>query len=69
MTIKNLLRKQIIISIDNKNKIKFMTLSSDHVVNLNRTLKNIKLDDIADYIHIEQNGIAIIRFLHLQTYK
>jgi len=69
MTIKDLLRKQIIVSIDNKNKIKFITSSSDHVVNLNRALKNIKLDDIADYVHIEQNSITIIRLLHLQTYK
>ena len=46
---KSLLRKQIIVSIDNNNKAKFITSSSKHITNLNRILKNIKLDVIADF--------------------
>lgn len=51
---KDLSRKQIILLIDNKNKIEFMASSSDHVVNLNRALKNIKSDIMADYVCMEQ---------------
>ena len=60
LTAKDLSRKQIIVSMDNENKIKFMTLSSDHVINLNKTLKNIKSDIIIDYICIKQNSITIV---------
>jgi len=54
MTTKDLSRKQIILPIGNKNKIKFMASSNNHVVNLNRALKNIKSDIMADYVCSEQ---------------
>ena len=54
MTTKDLSRKQIILPIGNKNKIKFMASSSNHVVNLNRAFKNIKSDIMADYFCMEQ---------------
>ena len=44
-----------------KNNInKFMALSSIHIANLNRSLKNIKSDVIIDYIQLELIGITIV---------
>ena len=60
MTTKGLSRKQIIILMDNDNKTKFMALSNDYIANLNKALKNIKLDVIADYAYMDQNGIIIV---------
>ena len=59
MTIKKPLHKQVIIpmSIDNANN--FVKESSIHVANINRLLKNIKLDVMADFIHIKNTGMAI----------
>ena len=37
-----------------------MTLSGDHISNINRTLKNIKSKVIVDYICLETIGITII---------
>jgi len=34
--------------------------SSNHVTNLNRTLKKIKSDIIVNFIHQEQSGITIV---------
>ena len=42
---------------DNVNK--FMASSSSHITNINRALKNIKLDIIVDYVQSEQVGITI----------
>ena len=42
---------------DNINK--FMVSSSNHIVNINRALRNIKLDVMADYIWPEPIGIII----------
>ena len=72
MTTKDSIRKQIIIPIGNENKIKFIASSSNHVVSLNRAFKNIRLNIMADYIHIEQNSITIVTnkvalFLDLQV--
>ena len=50
MTTKGSLQKQIIVSMGNNNITKFIALSSIHIANLNRSLKNIKLNIIADYI-------------------
>jgi len=53
-------RKQVIIPISNENKIRFMESSSKHIANLNRALKNIKLNVIADFVYMDQAGITII---------
>ena len=53
-------RKQVIISMNNKNKTKFIESSSSHVTNLNRVLKNINLEVIADFVHIDQASITIV---------
>jgi len=49
-----------------------MEASSAHITNLNKALKNIKLEVIADFIHSEQAGIFIVTnkvasSLNLQT--
>ena len=51
MTIKDSLRKKVIISISNKNKTKFIESSSTHIVNFNRVLTGIKSEVMADFIH------------------
>jgi len=50
MTTKKPSRRQIIVPMSNNNKLKFMTLSNVHITNLNRVLKNIKSDVMADFI-------------------
>ena len=52
ITTKSSSRKQVIISISNKNKAKFIESSNIHITNLKRVLKNIKLEVIADFICI-----------------
>jgi len=47
---KELLRKQVIVPISNNNKVKFIKNSSAHIVNINRMLKNIKSEVIADFV-------------------
>ena len=44
----------------NNNRAKFITLSNLHITNLNKTLKNIKSDFIADFFREDQHGIIII---------
>ena len=44
-------------SINNANK--FVKESSIHVININRTLKNIKLDVMADFICVKNKSVVI----------
>ena len=72
MTIKDSLYKQVIVPMDSDNIVKFMFSSNDHVININRLLKNIKSECKADYIRAEKSGIIIITdrvilLLDLQT--
>ena len=72
MTIKDSLYKQVIVQMDSDNIVKFMFSSNDHVININRLLKNIKSECKADYIRAEKSGIIIITnrvilLLDLQT--
>jgi len=71
MTTKKLSQKQIIIPISNDNKSKFIMDLSSHITNINRTLKNIKLDTKADFIQLEQTDIIttnkVAAQLDLQT--
>ena len=60
MTTKGLSKKQIIVSISNENKVKFMEESSVHITNLNRALKNIKSEVMVDFVHSDQAGITIV---------
>ena len=59
---------------NNNNKIKIMEDSSNHVTNLNRSLKNIKSNIIVNFIQPDQSGITIVTnkvtsALELQTIK
>ena len=45
---------------NNDNKTSFMEDSSNHVTNLNRTLKKIKSDIIVNFIYQEQSEITIV---------
>ena len=72
MIIKESSRKQVIIPMSNKNKNKFMESSSVHIMNLNRALKGIKSEVMADFVCSDQVGIIIITnkvvsSLNLQT--
>ena len=60
ITTKGPLQKQIIVSIGNNNKTKFIALSSFHIANLNKALQNIKSNVIVSYIYPEQNSITIV---------
>jgi len=50
MMTKGLLRKQIIIHGNNDNRIKFVAKLSTHISNINKALKNLKLDIKADFV-------------------
>jgi len=60
MTTKGLLKKQVIVPINNDNIFKFMLNSSDYITNINRVLKNIKLEIKIDYICSELSSIIIV---------
>jgi len=59
MTTKGLSQKQVIVPMSNNSATSFIKDSSTHIININRTLKNIKSNTIADFIHIENKGIVI----------
>ena len=50
MTIKGLSRKQIIIPMNDANINNFMRESSTHITNMNRALKNIKMNIMVDFV-------------------
>ena len=60
MTTKGPSRKQVIVPINLDNANKFMKDLSTHITNINRALKNIKSDVMADFICIENRGVVII---------
>jgi len=60
MTTKKPLHKQVIIPMNSDNIGKFMTNLSNHIININRLLKNIKSECKADYIRSEKSGITIV---------
>jgi len=72
MTTKGPSHKQVIVPIDSDNMLKFMSSSSNYIININRLLKNIKSECKADYIRAEKSGIIIVTnkvmlLLDLQT--
>jgi len=60
MMTKGPLRRQVIIPMSSNNSQKFMSLSNKYVFNINRALKDIKLDIIADFICTDNRGLIII---------
>jgi len=59
MTTKGLSRRQIIVPMSNANSLKFILLLGDNIANINRELKNIKSDILADFI-ITTNKVAVM---------
>jgi len=59
MTIKKSSRKQILVSISSSNSAKIMAISSKHITNINRVLKIIKSDVMADFICTDNCGFTI----------
>jgi len=67
-------RKQVIVLMSNENKTKFMELSSNYITNLNRLLKDIKSEVLANFVCCDNIGINIVTNkvaspLDLQTTK
>ena len=60
MTTKKPSRKQVIVLMCKANIDKIMVLSSIHVTNINRALKNIKSNIIVNYVQPEAIGVTII---------
>jgi len=60
MIIKSPSYKQVIIPINNENKNEFMKNSSNHIISINRLLKNIKFECKADYIRSEKSSVVIV---------
>jgi len=60
MTIKGLSRKHVIVPMSNNNKTKFIEESSAQITNINRALKNIKSEIMADFAHSDQTDITIV---------
>lgn len=59
MTTKESFRRQIVILIKIENIANFIVKSSLYIFNINRILKDIKSDVIADFIHIDQQGLIV----------
>lgn len=56
---KSPLRKQIIILMSSTNSERFIVILSKHIANINRVLKDIKLDIMANFIYKDNRGLII----------
>jgi len=56
---KGSLRKQIIILMSSTNSERFIVILSKHIANINRVLKDIKLDIMANFIYKDNRGLII----------
>ena len=59
MTTKGLSCKQVIVPMNIENAKYFMRESSMHVININRALKGIKSNVMANFVHLDNKGIII----------
>ena len=59
MITKGLLWKQVIVPMNINSTNNFIKDSSMYVININRALKNIKLNIIVDFIHMDNKSIVI----------
>ena len=59
MTMKSPSRKQVIVSMNVENSVNFMKDLSFHITNINRALKSIKSDIMADFIHADNRSVVI----------
>ena len=74
MTTKSFSRKQIIVPMSSANIERFITMLNKHIANINRLLKDIKSDIVADFIWIYNRGLVIttnkvVVILDLNTIK
>ena len=60
MTMKGPSRKQVIIPMSNDNNAKFMRNSATHIANINRILRNAKLEVLVNFIHSDSLGITVV---------
>jgi len=60
MTTKSPLQKQIIVSMGKDNISKFIASFSSYIANINKALRNIKLDIMTDYVQLEPIGVTIV---------
>jgi len=58
--IKDPFHKQVIVPMGSENSKKFISLSDNHITNLNCALKNIKSKTIVNFIYIDYRGLIII---------
>jgi len=59
MTTQEPSRKQIIIPMSLNNVVRVMAQSTIHVLNINNSLKDIKLEICTDFICFDNNGVII----------
>ena len=59
MITKSTSRRQVIVSIGNNNISNFISSSGKHISSINRALKNIKSDILADFVHNDHQGLII----------
>jgi len=59
MTAKGPFRKQIIIPMSQNNSNIIITCADKHIFNINRLLKSIKSDVIANFLHSDNRGIIV----------
>jgi len=59
MTTKGPSHKQVIVPMNTDNTRKYMKDASTHIININRALKSIKLNIIADFIRLDGKNIVI----------
>jgi len=59
ITMKEPLCKQVMVPMNIDNTRKFLKNSNTHIININRALKSIKLNVIADFIRIDNKNILI----------
>ena len=60
MTMKEPLRKHIIIPMSSENNMKFMKNSLIHITNMNRSLRNAKSEVFTDFIQSDLLGITVV---------
>ena len=60
MIFKGLSKRQVLVPMSQADSTKLMVLSSKHVVNINKTLNDIKSNTIADFIWANSRGLTIM---------
>ena len=59
MTTKEPSRRQVLVPMSLINSSKFMVSSSHYIANINRALKDIKSNTLANFIHVDQYGLTV----------